>query len=277
MRKVELVIKCKNRILKIPFEKLNLLDEYTENFNDRRELFHSINGSLDFGLNINDLDEMYINYHYKPLSKKHWGDEAIQKLDIMYRDDVFAVEDLMDKCMKYYKDNHARIVAYSDGINNVKHEAIMNYRVSLDNITDKEIELAVLSFFAHGSYKKYRDLYFRLIGSGYPVKTERKERIPMAVQPRFNLKDFQTDDAHLSYLQEYASKGTEEFAEVMDELSGYSLEDLSIAMQNPYYGVFDGADPTKSSETYEEDRFLLEEAAKMSIKDINEYNKGRKR
>lgn len=264
---VNLVIKYNKGIISIPFKDIISLDEFTVGYDNPLELLNALNRLLNLDIKNGQLIEIYVDYLYNNKRKR---------LPVKYSVDNYDIEDLKIMYAKYYKDNHVRILAYNEGIRYVKHDKIINYNLRCDDITDRDIDLAVIAYFEKAGYKKYRDAYFRLKEAGYKVRINKL----VSEVDRTNLAKYQTDDEYLSYLMRYASIGDREHDKVIEELSYYDSDDIRMDMNNGEYGLFDGINhSTKEDDTSELDELItLEAMAGKSVEElieiVNNYRDG---
>ena len=268
MGKIELVIEYNKGVISIPFADIKSVDQFTMGYDNELELFSNLNNILNLNIKNGQLSNIYLKNSYHARSKGH--KLQYQILPVKYSTDDCDLADLQQVYAKYYKDNHTRILAYREGIRYVKHDVIRNYNLNDDKITDIEIDMAVNSYFKDGSYKTYRDAYFRVKGAGYTVKTLPK--VETESINKTNLSSYDTDDDYLAYLQRYAALGEEEADKALEELSYLDMEEVE-KLANEKHGLFDYLDKgSKLNDQIDEiDSIMsLEALSGMSIDKLKE-------
>lgn len=273
MDKVVLNVIYRNGItIKIPFEKLPVLDEFTGLFDNTLELGNKLIRILDLDILENSVLGGYVTYYKEDQEKTR-----VVEIDkpIKYSSDEYKLDDLKDMYCQFFIDDRNRIKKKEYGLCNVKHNAIKNFVDGVNNsIGDFDIRRAVDSYFKNG-YLKRRDAYFNLKKEEYLVSKKQKERKELEGK---NLNSFNTNDEYFKYLKEYANLGEEEYAKAMDILSGYDIDEIKRGIFNSKYGVFDGAGQISTTTDYEDCRYLALALEKLSgyrlqqIIDMNELN-----
>lgn len=224
MSDFRLVLEFKGRIIAIPFKKIENLDAFTINYDNKKELAEAIKRIL--GINIKGIIyEIYI--------QKVVDDKKLRILPVKYSSDDFDIDDLVNVYKQYYKDDHTRIKTTEGGIKFVKHDTITNFLHNVRDVTNMDIDKAVDSFFK-GSYSKYRDAYFIVKRYGYKVKLDS--------QKNAKLSDYYSEDEYFQFLQRLASLDNDKRDKVIEELSLYDLEDLEKVIP----GYFDGTKRKKT-------------------------------
>lgn len=269
MDMIRLTIKDKDRVLSIPFKSIIDVDNFTILFDNYLELVATLNKILNLKIRNVEMVDIYITYAYK----KHSSDLLkTQYLPIKYSHDNYDIQDLERVYADYYKDDYTRIKTTREGIYNVKHEAIFSY-ISGDSslITDNDIDMAVKAYFSNYSYKKYRDAYFRVTDIGYKVKINKMDINAKKID-RTNLSKYDMSSTYFNNLANYASIGENEHARVMDELAGYTFEELNHDLNNLDYTLFDGMGKKKENIDLDKDDMLaLESLTGYDIDTLSRY------
>ena len=266
MADVNLVIKFKHRDkpLTIPFRDLKSLDGFTTGYINDNDLLRELERMFNVDLAHFEFERMYITYHYKSIYNK----KMMDYLPVMYMEDKFDFEDLKRVYGNYYKEDKSRIKKTYNGIKHVKSNAILAFLYDNADISDRDIELAVLSFL-DGSYKKSRDAYFLVKGKGYRVK--RVKDFKEETLDRTDFRKYDVQDEYMASLASYGMQGYEEHARAMDELAGYDMDEVRHGMVNGSYGLFDGegvADKKATLRKLKDDLLSLEALSGMSMDEL---------
>ncbi len=247
MSDFRLILKFKGRVIAIPFKKIENLDAFTVNYDNKKELAEAIKRIL--GININGM--VYDVYIQQVIN-----DKKLSILPVKYSSDDFDIDDLVNVYKQYYKDDHMRIKTTDGGIKFVKHDTINNFLHNVRDVTNMDIDKAVNSFFK-GNYRKYRDAYFTVKSYGYIVRLNSQKSI--------DISDYHNEDEYFQFLQRIASLSDEKRDRVIEELSLYDLEDLEKMIP----GFFDG---TKGKKTIniDEERQALSLLSGIGIDELEE-------
>lgn len=276
MADVYLDIEYREGVISIPFIDLQKADQFTRGFNSYPELYEALNKLLHINIKWDKVFDINIRYEY---INRH-NQKVVSRLPIRLSSDDYDIEDLKEVYAKYYKDDHSRILFTTGGIKHVAHDTIKDFLTNVKDITDRDIDLAVNSYFMHGSYKKYRDAYFAVNFAGYDVKESEKEKED---KKNINLGEYSSRDEFLDYLIRYSLIGEDERDKAIEILSLYDLDDLSSEFANLFDGL-KNKDEKKKINLGEEEVFLcattgynIEELRSMVGRARNNYHIGRGR
>lgn len=147
------------KVVKKSNKNINEIDEFTSKFNNKRELINHLEDMLD-----KVIVDTKIKYTYLV------GESKTQKtLDIVYKGDVFDTKELIEKYSNYLRKssniNELRrfvYMLYSKVSVNVKESLLEEIRNDLDTEVTKYLN----------SYRKKRDVYFKLKKDGIKVKNK---------------------------------------------------------------------------------------------------------
>lgn len=258
----------KNNIA-IPFPSLKDLDNYTVNFSGLGELLGTFDRIFDIDIRNMEVQNVYISYRY--LDSKNENYNYLQ-LPIKYRDDNYNEKGLKHSFISYLQGDYERLRLFD-----IRYmPKIRQYFSDKGTLNDRDIELAVNSYFKDNSYKKRRDVYFKLVNAGEKVKIDNYREKKFSGND--NLFQFDVRNDYFNSLVSYARLGKEEYARVMEEISSFGLEELSEKMRHPYFSVVDGAGD--ANQVLLSDIWALECATRMNLDDIKSLfiiDKGKKK
>ena len=233
-----LLIKRKGKYcdIELPFMGLASLDKFTVQYKNEKELISDLYKFLEFDGTIEDIYGVYV-FSRNPRDEERYGRALEDRLDVKYMEDNFSEVEFEHVYARYLDDDNERI--YNDPIRYVRHDTIMNFINGRGNITYRDIYLAVLAYL-DDNYRKKRDVYFKLKRAGYKVEID-KVKLFRVKRTGTDLSKFESTDEYFESLRRRVLEEPDSYGDVMDELSGYSIEELRSKMVNPYFGVVDGS------------------------------------
>lgn len=242
--RVYLNVDTNEGLLFIPFVGLRELDLFTVGYENSFELINSLNRMLDIFIDIDSVKRIYISGDMYKKSDKG----SLSK--IKYSSDNFDKELLAKMYALYLKQDRRRVMR-SD-IRNIITEGMVKFKGG-KSLSDKDIEKAVEIYFDK-DYKNQRDAYFIIKDFAKTMMIDGKE---IGLVDRVSLKEFSfkekkehrmnildmleaRNDDYFKYLLELFARDREQYDKVMDELSGYGLDELSAVLDLKGKKLFDG-------------------------------------
>lgn len=275
--RVYLNVDTNDGLMFIPFIGLKELDLYTVGFQNGFELINSLNRMLDISINIDSVKRIYISGDmYKKSDKGSLS-------EIKYSSDNFDKELLAKMYALYLKQDRRRVM--KSDIRNIITKGMVMFKGG-KSLSDRDIEKAVEIYFDK-DYKNQRDAYFlikdfakTMMIDGKNISLDRRVSdknvsFKENKEKRMNVLDMleTRKDGYFKYLLELFSSDRIQYDKVMDELSGYSLEELSNVLDMRGKRLFDGLTiDTKNNDNNldrdsidDEDLYMLEYCTGMSL------------
>ena len=275
--RVYLNVDTNDGLMFIPFIGLKELDLFTVGFQNGLELINSLNRMLDVSINIDSVKRIYISGDmYKKSDKGSLS-------EIKYSSDNFDKELLAKMYALYLKQDRRRVM--KSDIRNIITKGMVMFKGG-KSLSDRDIEKAVEIYFDK-DYKNQRDAYFlikdfakTMMIDGKNISLDRRVSdknvsFKENKEKRMNVLDMleARKDGYFKYLLELFSSDRIQYDKVMDELSGYSLEELSNVLDMRGKRLFDGLTlDTKNNDNNldrdsidDEDLYMLEYCTGMSL------------
>jgi len=275
--RVYLNVDTNEGLMFIPFIGLKELDLFTVGFQNGLELINSLNRMLDISINIDSVKRIYISGDmYKKSDKGSLS-------EIKYSSDNFDKELLAKMYALYLKQDRRRVM--KSDIRNIITKGMVMFKGG-KSLSDRDIEKAVEIYFDK-DYKNQRDAYFlikdfakTMMIDGKNISLDRRVSdknvsFKENKEKRMNVLDMleARKDGYFKYLLELFSSDRIQYDKVMDELSGYSLEELSNVLDMRGKRLFDGLTiNTKNNDNNldrdsidDEDLYMLEYCTEMSL------------
>lgn len=166
---VYLVLEYENRIIYIPFRKLEFVDAFTCGYDNPQALCKVINDYLELGI---PNDEMLDAYLSENIYKVNDDTQEFEKryLAIQYSGNIYDYNDLAIKLGNLIRYDAGRIKEFS-GLQNVIDNYIKKHcqhRRLLENDPDK-----IANAYLGKDYKRKKNCYFTLKDFGYKIRTVR--------------------------------------------------------------------------------------------------------
>lgn len=246
----------------IPFKSLKDADKYTVRMDGDNDLIDRINRTFKLDIGLDEVYDVYLEYHYKAPNNDR---EKRLVLPLKYQKDNYDVNSLIECFSRYLKEDHSRILEFD--VKYMGGKTIPGYLSGEKKLNDWGIDKVIDNYFKNESYRKKRDVYFKLKYKNKKIKINKVDKIEY--DRRRDLTDYEYDenDTYLNSLMRRASLGEEESNEVMETLSLYDLEDLTRKIRNPYFGVVDGALSDKV--VPREEVLILEETTGINIQRLS--------
>ena len=224
-----------NGLIKIPFKSLQELDLFTVRYADENELINGFNELLKLSILPKDVINVYVYHEYQVGKNENSFRDSY--LPVKYIGDNYDLDSLKDGFIYYLQQDHNRVKDF--GVKKIKTAAMREFVLGNENLSDFDIKVAVDKYFEGAKYGIFRNVYFKLKQRKVKVSKNRVKREEDKMIDR-NLSRFSSDNEFYQHLLEYASRGPEESNKVVEELSKFDLEELSMMLKNPHYGLFDG-------------------------------------
>ena len=169
MDDIYLVLEYDERLVYLPFKKLEYIDSFTCGYADRVELCQIINKYLELDIPGDEILDAYISEN---IYKINDDNQEYQKryLAVLYKNDNYDPEDLKNKLANFMKYKKDKIFIFS-GLKQVVRNYKNKYRgdkTLLDADYDK-IARAYLGV----DYKRQKECYFKLKDMGYKIKIDK--------------------------------------------------------------------------------------------------------
>jgi len=232
---VSLCIVTYNGLIKIPFRSLQELDLFTVRYRDENELINGFNELLKLTISSRDVINIYVYHEYQVgKNEDNFRDSYVP---VKYKDDNYDLASLKDAFIYYLQQDHNRVRDF--GVRKIRTSAMREFMLGNEDLSNFDIKVAVDKYFEGAKYGIFRNVYFKLKKRKVKVGKNRVKREEDKMMDR-NLSRFSSDNEFYQHLLEYASRGPEESDKVVEELSKFDLEELSIRLKNPHFGLFDG-------------------------------------
>lgn len=205
MEEIYLVLEYDNRLVYLPFQKLEYVDAFTSGYEDRVELCETISRYLELGIPKDEILDAYLSENIFMI-----GDDMQEAkrryLNIKYKHDNYDVTDLKNKLAQFMKYKKDKIFIFS-GLKQVVRNYKNKYRgdkTLLDADYDK-IAKAYLGV----DYKRQKECYYKLKDMGYHITINRIKPDPSKTSVELENEDKENlcwfVDMNLDDLKKYVS------------------------------------------------------------------------
>lgn len=271
-----LFLETNEDLISIPCGNIEDFDEYTIRFTSgmgfkNKELFLKVLiNMLRLDIKVENIKRVCLS----TMDRKNYEFDYNYCYPIKYDKDNYNLDSLVLYFAQFLKEDRSRLEMF-------KEDAFRFInRYDEGTYTDNDIDFFARTYL-NKRYRNQRDVYFLLTEFGYPIRIEKVKNVRQCEKRSMYLNKLnESENEHIQYLIELASRSEEEYERAIDELSKNDLEELNRYLGKNSHGVVDGvSDVTIPTE---EDIILFEEVTGMSLRELQDMcneqmSNGRKR